>query len=349
MLEEATAAELNDASEIIMEDSGDVVIDKTGEGNNSLFNEVVPDIKDPRDVEDGTVTAVEDEKVIKDDEKDTTQEKTDIVVDPAKEKKPEGNTPESDEITKLTGHKTNLEKALSASRAEIKSLKFTISQQANQQPHVDAPKKDVNPDFKILSDDEFEELKGESAIDALQYMHDLNGHKEAIAEQARFDNQVATEQAALNDLVNESMEQISKAVPGVYEDEAVGQKLTDYAIEQGFDNDALAILSNPATMVMVPGSKTPVPLGKTAVDFVKFCSKSQTGSDSEALRAEITKEVTATVTKDLLAKFKNNPGGISLDSVPTSNSGSPTAFIAKSEAELKKMTYQEREDYYQGK
>ena len=345
---EATAAELNDASEIIMEDSGDVVIDRAEE-NDSLFNEVVPDIKDPRDVEDpGTVTAVEEDPKILDAE-NTTKDQADIVVDPAKEVKQEGNTPEPDAIAKLTEHKTNLEKALNASRAETKSLKFIIAQQENQPTQVDAPTKDVDPDFKILSRDEFEELKGESAVDALQYMHDLNEHKDALAETARFNDQIAREKATLDDLVAESMEQISIAVPGVYEDEAVGQKLTDYAIGQGFDNNALSILSNPATMVMVQGSKTPVPLGKTAVDFVKFCSNSQTGSDSTALRAEITKEVTATVTKDLLAKFKNNSGGIGLDSVPTSGSASPQAFVVKGEAELKKMSYQEREDYYQGK
>ncbi len=342
---EATQAEINDASEIIMEGS-DTSNDTGAEENDSLFGEAVPDIKDPRDVEDpGAVAAVKDEEDIND--ADKTSQVDDV--DPDKEKKPEVNTAEPDEVTKLTEHKGNLEKALTESRAKNKSLQFIIDQQKNQPPpNVDATTK-VDPDFKVLSKDEFEELKGESAVDALQYMHDLTEHKEALAEQSRVDNQAAQAKSLEDTLVAESMEAISIAVPGVYDDEAVGQKLTDYAVEQGFDNDSLAVLSNPATMVLLPGSNAPVPLGKTAVDFVKFCNSSMAGSNDTELRAEITKEVTATVTKELLSKFKNNPTGIGLDEVAAAGSGSPSVFIAKTENELRAMSPQAREDYYQGR
>ncbi len=341
---EATQAELDDASEIIMEGSDtDTSSESDSEDNGSLFAETVPDIKDPRDVEDGTVTAVEDKEIIDDAGKESQDD-----VDPDKEvgTEKEVNTPEPDAITKLTEHKTNLEKALNEARGENKSLKFLIEQQkTNPPPQVDATTKEVNPDFKVLSKDEFEELKSESAVDALQYMHDLNDHKEALVEQAKVADQVT----ATNTLIADSLEQISLAVPGVYDDQEVGQKLTDYAVEQGFDNDSLSVLSNPATMILAPGSNTPIPLGKTAVDFVKFCNNSMAGSDDAGLRAEITKEVTETVTKQLLSKFKNNPAGVGLDEIPAAGSGSPNVFVAKTEAELSTMSYQEREDYYQGK
>ena len=337
---EATPAELNEASEITMEGSGDVVIGQDDE-NGSLFGEVVPDIKDPREVEDPAPSlSLEDKEVL-----DTGKPPEDVIVDPVKVDK-EVIPEEPDALTKLTEHKTNLEKALNASRAEIKSLKFLAEQQKIQPP---APVNDqaakVDPDFKVLSKAEFEELKGESAVDALQYMHDLNAHKDALVEEAKVNEQVT----ATNNLIANSLEAISLAIPGVYEDQAVGQKLTDYAIEQGFDNDSLSILSNPATRVLLPGTNTPVPLGKTAVDFVKFCNGQMNGSDNTQLRAEIEKEVTARVTKDLLSKFKNNPTGVGLDEVPTANSGSPSTFVAKGEAELRKMSEQERDDYYQGK
>lgn len=346
MAGEATQAELDNASEIIMEGSdSDSSNDSGAEENNSLFGEEVPDIKDPRDVEDGTVTVVKDETDV--DDADKTLKVDDV--DPGKEKKPEVNSDEPDEITKLTEHKSNLEKALNESRAKTKSLQFIVDQQKNQPPpNVDATTK-IDPDFKVLSKDEFEELKGESAVDALQYMHDLTSHKEALTEQARIDAQVEQVKVSVDNLVAASIEQISLAVPGIYEDEAVGQKLTDFAVEQGFDNDSLSILSNPATMVLLPGSNAPVPLGKTAADFVKFCNSSMVGSDDTDLRATLTEEITATVTKDLLAKFKNNPTGVGLDDVAAAGSGSPHVFIAKTENELRNMSPQEREDYYQGK
>lgn len=340
---EATQAELNEASEIIMEGSEDGTSNQDGE-NNTLFAEEVPDIKDPRDVEDpASSQPLEDEDI-----EDTEDPAQGDDVDPDKGEEKE-DPDEPDEAAKLREHKSNLEKALNESRAKAKALQFKLDQQKSQPKPQEDPATKVDPDFKVLSKDEFEELKSESAVDALQYMHDLAEHKEALASQAKAEEQASREKATVDSLIADSLEQISIAVPGVYEDQEVGQKLTDFAVEQGFDNDSLAVLSNPATMVLVPGSTSPVPLGKAAVDFVKFCNSSMNGSDDTQLRADIEKEVTAKVTQDLIQKFKSNPTGVGLDEVPTAGSGSPSVFIAKTEAELRNMTSQEREDYYQGK
>ncbi|MCP3940399.1 MAG: hypothetical protein GY710_02820 [Desulfobacteraceae bacterium] len=357
MPDEATAAELSAAAEITMEGSGDVVVDQADE-NQSLFGETVPDIKDLS----SEVTPASSPSLDEQDSVVLENPSQDKIVDPNKEKEVdpgekdggpedgEATTQEPDAVTKLAEHKSNLEKALNESRAKNKALQFRIDQQATQQPtQVTTPTKAVDPEFTVLSKTEFEELKEESAVDAIQYMHDLQNHNDATREQRHQEDKVAKELQSTNSLIADSIEQISLAVPGVYEDAQVGQKLTDYAVEKGFDNDALSIFSNPGTMVIMPGSNKPVPLGNAAVSFVKFCNDSMAGSDTTQLRADIEKEVTAKVTNELIQKFKNNPTGVSLDEVPTAGNGVPDTWAPKSEAQLRSMSEKEKEDYYAGR
>jgi|GEM_PF-1066802 hypothetical protein len=351
MGEEATAAEVATATEIIVEGSETLTPGQSDEGSDdSLFGESVPDVEESSsEVDDPASSQSSADKEVVDPDEQSKQEE---VIKPGEEEgevKEEDKIPkEPDDVTKLTEHKTNLEKALAEARAKNKSLQFMVDQKESAQPaEVEAgetPK--VDPDFKVLSKEEFETLKEESAMDALQYMHDLQTHKEAAFAAKTQADTVAAEKESMDSLIADSLEQISLAVPGVYENAAVGQKLTDYAVEKGFDNEALAVLSNPATMVIVPGSNKPVALGKAAVSFVKFCNDSMTAPESS--RADIEKEVTERVTKELLTKFKDNPSGIGLDDVPSSDNGAPKGWAPKTEAELRAMSQKDRDAYYEG-
>lgn len=344
MGEFATPAELNAASEIVMEGSGDVVSTTQASENTSLFGETIPEIVDPS----------ESSEVIPAPSPSLEDKEVKIIVDPTEkpaiQPKAEEKPAEPDAVTKLTEHKTNLEKALNESRAKNKSLQFLIDQKAAEQPvkAADTPTI-VDPDFKVLTKAEFESLKEESALEAIQYMHDLQGYKDATTAKQQAEAQEQAAKTDMNVLIADSLEQISIAVPGVYETAEVGQKLTDFAIERGFDNEALSILSNPATMVMVPGATKPVPLGKAAVAFVKFCNETMTGNNPSQLRAEIERDVTAKVTKDLIQKFKNNPSGVGLDEVPSADNGAPKSWAPKTEAELRAISSKEREAYYEGR
>jgi len=354
MSREATQADLNAAHDITMEGSGDSLSGE-GEERSSLFGETVPEI-DESDNASGDVNPAPSQPSddIKDLENADTdgegegQEDTDAAGaqdDPEKKKETGQGGGESDELTKVTEHKNNLEKALASERAKNRSLQFMLDQ-SKENPPKTGDVKELDSDFKVLSKKEFEELKEDDPTAAIDYIFQFNEYKEAKAEKDRVANEARQVQEQTNTAISEALEQISLSIPGIYEDEAVGQKLTDFAVEKGFANEDLAILSNPATMVIPQGSNTPVPLGATATAFVKFCNSQMTGIDTSALEAEITERVT----NDLLKKFKADPGAANsgLDDIPASGSGAPEKWEPKSEDELRGMSDADREKYYRG-
>ncbi|WP_022667912.1 hypothetical protein [Desulfospira joergensenii] len=254
------------------------------------------------------------------------------------------------DLEKMTEHKTNLEKALSSERAKVRSLQFALDQKPVQTKKK--PESKIDPEFKVLSDEEFDELWEENPKEAAIYQRKLFDHKQAVseqkAEQKRIDDEERAERDFHQNIIRTSLEEVSQAVPGIYDDESIGKALTEYAVEQGFQPDELVVLSNPATMVIPQGSDKPLPLGKAAVSFVKFCSDAMKSKevDISQIREEIRKEEA----DKLLKKFKDNPkeAAPGLDEVQTVKVEIPGAWKPKTEEELAVMTEPEREAYYSG-
>jgi len=356
---EATAAEINAAREVTVEGSGDA-IPGDDESQESLFGETIPTIEEEDSEEEIESSDVKPAPSQPSDDDPKEDESDEGDAGEGKEEETEGEEGDQqdddkpdkedvpDELAKITEHKNNLEKALAEERGKNRSLQFMLDQAKAQPAPQDAPKKP--PEFKVLTKEEFAELKEDDAVAALQYMHDLADHKEAVAAYDRAQADAKQAESSRNAIISESLEQISTAVPGVYDNEEVGQALTSFAVEQGFSGEDLSVLSNPATMVIPHGSTTPVPLGQAAVAFVKFCNDQMKGSDTTALEKEITERVTKEVTGDLMKKFKSDPASVaaSLDDVPASQSGAPEKWEFKTEDQLRAMSEEDRDKYFAG-
>ncbi len=180
-------------------------------------------------------------------------------------------------------------------RAEIAELKST-------------PKAPKDGDFKVLSDAEFQELLEEDPTEAILYDRRLRVHEAGEAREADVQR---TEEA----IINQSTQAMREAVPQIYDpDSTINDDLSRFAVEQGFDEQSLPVLTDPRTKIIPPGSNEPVLLGNVAVGQVKMLYnlyKRGDNSDRAAIEKEVTervtKEVTDKVTKEIMAKFNATP------------------------------------------
>lgn len=328
----ATPTELSNAADIQMEDTGAVVTETPADTRESLFGEKVEPIEAPSDVTPAPSQPSGDDKPV---------EPTETPVDDPKEKDLPAVEPKPEvapEVEKLTEHKTNLEKALAAERAKSKSLQYQLTQLPKSEP---APAKE---EFKVLSEAELEELVEDDPMEAVKYTARLNDHY-------RRQDQIKIQENQRESIISESMGKISDAVPGIYDQGSeVGLKLTEYGIDQGFDVNTLAALSNPGTQIIVPGEDSPRLVGDGAVALVKILNSGFAGGDDSALRAQIEKEVIERVTKEITQKMKATSGAPTLGDLPASSKENSisSAWKPMSETELRGLTPDQRERYRKG-
>lgn len=248
---------------------------------------------------------------------------------PTDEKKPEEEASKEGPVEEASGDKPEEKKPEKppagyvphAALHEQRMLRQELSQEVAElrQELADIKGKDLKPDkdaFKVLSDEEFDELAEEDPAEAVKYERQLNKHlreQEAIdAKNKASEDQYRQDQA----IINQSIERMEKAVPGLYEEGSpVNQELGQFAIENGFDPDFLGAMTSPSTLILPPKAKNAVLLGDGAAGLVSMIYKLRSAikvNDPEALRAqiktEIEKELTETITKQLMAKFKSQTG-----------------------------------------
>ena len=196
--------------------------------------------------------------------------------------------------------------------------------------------------FKVLSDEEFDELVEEDPQEALRYQSRLRRYEQAQrAEEER--------RRQLDDLVKTSVQAVAEAIPGFYEDDGeVAEKLSAFASQHGFGGAFSAYMTDPRTLVMPPGADEPVLLGEGAANLLKMIHSLHQAvgtADPEKLRAEVEKEVTAKVTKELMEKFKKDPTGVSfrdIGEIPGAGDKTPPVSGPLTEAEYARMSADER-------
>lgn len=217
--------------------------------------------------------------------------------EPDKEKPPSGFVPLA-ALHEERGKRQYLSQEVDGLRQEILTLKET-------------PKGTKSDGFKVLSDKEFEELLEENPTEAILYDRQLRVHE--AGEVRKSDVQRADEA-----IINESTRAMREAVPQIYDPgSTINDDLTKFAVEQGFDEQYLPVLTDPRTKIIPPGSDEPVLLGNVAVGQVKMLYnlyKRGDNSDRAAIDEEIAaavkkdrKETTDRVTKEVMAKFNATP------------------------------------------
>jgi len=187
---------------------------------------------------------------------------------------------------------------------EVETLKTEI-QTLKQSPQ---PLK-TDSDFKVLSDEEFQELRGDDPEEAIAYLGRLRAYD---IDQARKADIANREQA----IIERSTQAMRDAIPEIYNaGSTINEDLSKFAVEQGFSEEYLPIMTDPRTKVIPPGSDEPVLLGDVAVGQVKMLHNlfqqraNNTGRAAieKEVTARVTKEVTDKVTKQIMTKFKATP------------------------------------------
>lgn len=319
---------------------------------DSLFGEAVPTEAELRG-EEGSLEGVEDpappqSSEDKPEPKDESSEapketpKEDPKEDPKpdveakEEKKPEGGKPPEGYVPLAALHEERQERKKLAKALEQMQEKMTSLESA---PKKEAKETGAEEPFKVLSDEEYEELLEENVFEALKYDRRLKKHQD---EQGK----VAKAQEAEKEIVRSTAKAIEEAVPGIYDDSTgINYALTSFAINNGFRADDVAVLTHPGTKIIPPGQKEPILLGKGAAAVVSLLYKFYS-SEKELkprLEKEITEQVTKKITGEVMGKLKKDTGYKSLGDAP-GNSDSPTGKTL-SEAQFNRLSAADQRKY----
>ena len=209
------------------------------------------------------------------------------------------------------GKRQLLSQEIDALKSEVQTLK--------QLPLGEEKK--TEEEFKVLTDEEFAELLEDDPTEAILYDRKLRAYE---AKQAAEAQRQAQEQV----IIDRSVKAMTEVIPDIYDPQSsTNAELSKFALEQGFDEAFLPVLTDPRTKVIPPGQTDPVLLGEAAVGQVKllYSLYQQRNNDNRnALEAEIeaklTPVITERVTKELMSKIKtsdnNPPGFTSLGEAP---------------------------------
>lgn len=255
-------------------------------------------------------------------------------------------------------------------KERIKELEAKADKPPSPAPKEETKKESALPkDFKVLSDDEFAKLADEDPKDALLYMKNLGVYQEEqrqevfAKQQQRLDERDKAESEketqAIFDATSKKMEEL---VPGIFDkDSDAAEELAKFADELGFSED-MYYLTNPETMIILPGETEPLLLGEQAASVIQTLATArktinefkEKSVDEAKLREDIEKEVEAKLRKDieaeLLAKFKKGLTEETFQSIDEIPSTETAEFGDKvlSMVDFNKLSEAEQEAYLSG-
>jgi hypothetical protein len=314
-----------------------------------LFDEVAPSEAELTGVEEETATPEkkeEGEGEVEESEKATKEEKA-STEEPAKEteEKPAEETkasPEKPPAGYVPWQALRDERDLVVSlREELATMKAEAE-------------KDTEDTFKVLSDEELKELAEDDPVEAVMYQNRLNKHLREQQEKEAKQEAQREQSYADEAVINQSFERMEKAVPGLLDkSNPINQELTQFAVDNGFEPDYIAAMTAPGTLILPAGAKNPVLLGPGAAGLVGMIYKLHSTlkeNDPETLRAQIKakveKELTQTITEQLIKKFKSPAGGEefkSIGEVPGGPDEVPDVSGGFTEAQYANMSPEQRD------
>jgi len=160
--------------------------------------------------------------------------------------------------------------ALYEERVERERLRSDVQQLHQDLQDVKAEKAvEFDSDFKVLSDEELDELIEDDPQEALRYQFKLKAYNE---KKAKAEETMENQQRQAENFVMTTVDRIEKAVPGLYdEDNSIAKDLSDFAIESGFKDEAfLEVMTNPATVVIPAGTDKRILLSNGAASLIEM-------------------------------------------------------------------------------
>jgi hypothetical protein len=320
---------------------GGLFDDESPVSEEELMSEDEEEVGDDHDSEESSEHGeVSDSEDSKDGEESSGEEETES--QPKDDKKPPAGFVPHQALKEERIKRQELASEVERLRAEIESVKSLRSEPREEKTKAD--------EFKVLSDEEFDELVEESPQDAVRYQRALSKYEKELSRQEaeKFSRAETEKRNALS--VERAVERVREKIPALYEEGSDhGEKLRDFAIKNGLSPEAIDRLANPRTMIITPGSNTPVPLGEDAASFVEMINSVFNGSNPEKLKADleatIRKEVTDSVTKELMAKLNKNPAAFRDIGDSPGSSDKPTRNKEYTEDEFMRLSKKEQDAY----
>jgi len=250
--------------------------------------------------------------------------------------------------------------ALAQTRAQLRQGKDELARvkaQRTEKPAVQPKGADDAKweKFKVLSDQEYDQLVEDDPIEAQKYTHRLHQFERYQETKSRAEQEARQSKEKFQSLVDQTVTKIKEAVPGIYdEDSEVASQLAEFAAQHGFDDDAyLDAMTNPATLIVPPGQDKSFLLGPGAASLIKLLNtlraKVNAASDPAKLREELEPKLREEITKELVAKFKDAGTGKfkSLTEVPGSGEKPDVTGKVLTEEQWAKLSPEDREKYLQ--
>jgi len=240
-------------------------------------------------------------------------------------------------LHEVRGENRYLKEQMESMRASIESLKTAKPKEETESTPED--------DFKVLTDEEFDELSEEDPKEAIRYMRQLRAH-EKIEEEKEYQQYVAEQkEEEAQQIFSQAKALMEETIPGLFDKETGLQaKLAADAEEIGF-SDELFYLTNPQTQVILPGAKEPTYLGVQAAKILKVVANAaKVKPGKEVNEAELRKTIEA----EIMAKIKKGGSFKSLSDVPKAAQDKFNRGDNLTEAEFAKLTDAEQEAYLSG-
>jgi regulator of replication initiation timing len=229
-------------------------------------------------------------------------------------------------------HISGLTTAVSQARQNVKILKQEIQRLSAENAQLKTPR-DVTSkeaekfkDFKVLSDDEYENLVNADPDGATRYLYRLNKYNEHQNKVSAEKANAAKAQGAEKEIVNYGIQELERVLPGITQGKnEMATKLTEFAMKHGVDDAVLAVLTDPRTKVRTPQGEDLL-IGDGAAQLVALIKSTYEAlanvPNRETIEAELRPKIEQEMADKIIKKLKQNPSGgyKSLDQIAGSGS-----------------------------
>lgn len=195
-------------------------------------------------------------------------------------------------------------------KARVAELETEITKGSSDDKSADDPFKD----FKVLSDQEYEELLDDDPDEATKYLYKFGRYQEHQRKVETDQRLMHDAQHQVNALINEGIEALEAVIPGISKGEAKEdvKKLTEFALKNGFDNEVLTAITDPGTKIVTRDNEVLI-LSDGAAQVVKAIKSAYEASTlnkdqiRKELEAELRPKIEAEVQKTLIEKLQKDP------------------------------------------
>lgn len=296
------------------------------------------------EVSEDDLRGYEDQEEEKEEEKEEKPEVT-----PAEPVTPEPVPPKAEEKPPKGFVPTQAVKEAREENRYLKEQLKTLQDAVEALKKAPAPVAEAPGDtFKELTKAEYLELAEESPKEAMAYLLELQEHKERIREQKLQEQKQAETASYVTRMLAEAQEAVEKVAPGIFDEASTVQaELVEFAEELGFTED-LFYLTNPETLIILPGETTPSYLGKQAAKILSVIVNAKKLGGAKPDETELRKQIEA----EVITKLKTLAPGKTFKSLADLPTSAPVKIKAAagvlSEAEMAKLSPDELKQYLTG-